>query len=86
MMVDAIVLNGGSSSGKSSLARSLQHRLGPTWVGVRCDSDIADAREAQLPDRRAGMPDNKPTGFTKASTTTSSSTPPAQASRSAQTL
>jgi chloramphenicol 3-O phosphotransferase len=141
-MVEAIVLNGGSSSGKSSLARSLQNRLGPTWltlgvddliralpggdgpvdaeksieiladgsiitsddfrraeaawyqglaaiaragtgliidevfldgrrsqercaralsnlaifwVGVRCDADIAEAREAQRPDRIAGM-------------------------------
>jgi chloramphenicol 3-O phosphotransferase len=142
MMVDAIVLNGGSGSGKSSLARSLQKRLGPTclilgvknliralpggdgpvdaknsieiladgsistgdafrraeaawyqglvaiarsrigliidevfldgrrsqerclqalsnlailWVGVRCDSNVAEAHEAQRPDRTAGM-------------------------------
>jgi Chloramphenicol phosphotransferase-like protein len=39
-MVEAIVLNGGSSSGKSSLARSLQNRLGPTWLTLGVDDLI----------------------------------------------
>jgi len=32
-----IVLNGGSSSGKSSIARSLQRLLGPTWLTLGVD-------------------------------------------------
>jgi len=35
--VEAIVLNGGSSSGKSSLARRLQGLLGPTWLILGVD-------------------------------------------------
>jgi len=35
--VDAIALNGGSSSGKSSLARCLQDLLGPTWLTLGVD-------------------------------------------------
>jgi chloramphenicol 3-O phosphotransferase len=38
--VDAIVLNGGSSSGKSSLARCLQSRLGPGWLTLGVDDLI----------------------------------------------
>ena len=35
-----IVLNGGSSSGKSSIARRLQDRLGPTWLTLGVDDLI----------------------------------------------
>ena len=35
--VEAIVLNGGSSSGKSSLARCLQDLLGPNWLTLGVD-------------------------------------------------
>jgi chloramphenicol 3-O phosphotransferase len=35
--VDAIVLNGGSSSGKSTLARCLQDQLGPMWLTLGVD-------------------------------------------------
>ena len=40
MKVDVIVLNGGSSSGKSSLATSLQRRLGGTWLTLGVDDLI----------------------------------------------
>ena len=32
-----IVLNGGSSSGKTSIARCLQRLLGPTWLTLGVD-------------------------------------------------
>jgi chloramphenicol 3-O phosphotransferase len=38
--VDAIVLNGGSSSGKTSIARRLQELLGPTWLTLGIDDLI----------------------------------------------
>jgi chloramphenicol 3-O phosphotransferase len=38
--VEAIVLNGGSSSGKSSLARRLQALLGPSWLTLGVDDLI----------------------------------------------
>lgn len=38
--VEAIVLNGGSSSGKSSLARCLQGILGPSWLTLGVDDLI----------------------------------------------
>jgi chloramphenicol 3-O phosphotransferase len=65
-----IVLNGGSSSGKSGIARCLQailpdpwqqrwkNALGPLqvlWVGVRCEAAVATARELARGDRIAGM-------------------------------
>ncbi len=40
MPVAAIVLNGGSSSGKTSLARRLQELLGPTWLTLGTDDLI----------------------------------------------
>jgi chloramphenicol 3-O-phosphotransferase len=40
MEVDVIVLNGGSSSGKSSLANSLQKRLVGTWLKLGIDDLI----------------------------------------------
>jgi chloramphenicol 3-O phosphotransferase len=38
--VEAIVLNGGSSSGKSTLARCLQEFLGPSWLILGVDDLI----------------------------------------------
>ncbi len=35
-----MVLNGGSSSGKSSIARRLQDLLGPTWLTLGVDDLI----------------------------------------------
>ncbi|MGH9061925.1 MAG: phosphotransferase-like protein, partial [Acidimicrobiales bacterium] len=37
MKATAVVLNGGSSSGKSSIARRLQDLLGPTWLTLGVD-------------------------------------------------
>ena len=36
-MLPVVVLNGGSSSGKTSVARCLQHLLGPTWMTLGVD-------------------------------------------------
>jgi chloramphenicol 3-O phosphotransferase len=36
-IVPVVVLNGGSSSGKSSIARALQGLLGPTWMTLGVD-------------------------------------------------
>ncbi|MFD9848453.1 phosphotransferase-like protein [Streptomyces parvus] len=94
MTTQVIVLNGGSSSGKSGIARCLQAELptpwlaaataragahviiddvflgGPAsrepwrkaltgldvpWVGVRCESGVAEAREIARGDRPKGM-------------------------------
>ena len=43
-MIDVIVLNGGSSSGKSSLARSLQELLVEPWIalGVMVEEGLLD--------------------------------------------
>lgn len=38
--ISVIVLNGGSSSGKSSIARALQGLLGPTWMTLGVDDLI----------------------------------------------
>ncbi|MGH9044898.1 MAG: phosphotransferase-like protein [Acidimicrobiales bacterium] len=40
MTVEVVVLNGGSSSGKSSIARRLQSLLGPTWLVFGVDDLI----------------------------------------------
>jgi chloramphenicol 3-O phosphotransferase len=40
MMVSVIVLNGGSSSGKSSVARSLQSLLPSPWLTLGVDTLI----------------------------------------------
>ena len=70
MATQVIVLNGGSSSGKSGIARCLQAilpdpwqqrwknalgRLQVLWVGVRCEAAVATARELARGDRIAGM-------------------------------
>jgi chloramphenicol 3-O phosphotransferase len=47
--VEAIVLNGGSSCGKSSLARRLQALLGPSWLTVGVDDLIRASPEGDKP-------------------------------------
>lgn len=47
-----VVLNGGSSSGKTSIARCLKHLLGPSWLSLSVD-DFVDA----LPGRLWNSPD-----------------------------
>lgn len=50
-----VVLNGGSSSGKSSIARSLQDLLGPTWLTLGVD-DLIEA--LPLGGEPSGVPDS----------------------------
>jgi len=40
MTIAVVVLNGGSSSGKSSIARCLQEMMGPTWMTLGVDDLI----------------------------------------------
>jgi chloramphenicol 3-O phosphotransferase len=61
-VVQIIVLNGGSSSGKTEIARCLQSiiraclkGLDVLWVGVHCDPVIAAGRELARGDRVTGM-------------------------------
>lgn len=42
MLTQVVVLNGGSSSGKSTLARALQHRLCEPWLSIGVDT-LVDA-------------------------------------------
>lgn len=53
-MVQVIVLNGGSSSGKSTLARSLQAVLPDPWLAFGTD-DFVDALPAALHTSDAGI-------------------------------
>ena len=53
MDVEVIVLNGGSSSGKSSLATCLQEQLGGTWLTLGIDDLIRALSHGPL-DRGAG--------------------------------
>ncbi|MFG1808784.1 chloramphenicol phosphotransferase CPT [Streptomyces sp. NPDC049040] len=54
MTTQVIVLNGGSSSGKTSLARSLQAVLPEPWLAFSVD-DFVDALPASLKDSDAGI-------------------------------
>lgn len=47
--IEAIVLNGGSSSGKSSLARCLQGTLGPSWLTLGVDDLIRALPDGDQP-------------------------------------
>jgi chloramphenicol 3-O phosphotransferase len=53
MQVQVIVLNGGSSSGKSSLATCLKQQLGGTWLTLGID-DLIHALSHGPTDREAG--------------------------------
>ncbi|NJP47669.1 chloramphenicol phosphotransferase CPT [Actinacidiphila epipremni] len=53
-MPDVIVLNGGSSSGKSSIARALQSLLPEAWLSLSVDTFV-DALPASLQDSPGGI-------------------------------
>lgn len=53
-MIQVIVLNGGSSSGKSSLARALQEVLPDPWLSLSVD-DLVDAMPPALVSGGAGI-------------------------------
>ncbi|MGH3400953.1 MAG: phosphotransferase-like protein [Acidimicrobiales bacterium] len=57
-MADVIVLNGGSSSGKSSLARSLQELLAEPWASLGVDDLLASLAPSLIGDAppQAGRP------------------------------
>ncbi|WP_273653178.1 chloramphenicol phosphotransferase CPT family protein [Cellulomonas fimi] len=52
LVLDEVLLAGGA--GQERVRRALDG-LDVVWVGVRCDPDVAAAREAQRPDRTPGM-------------------------------
>jgi chloramphenicol 3-O phosphotransferase len=52
VIVDDVFLDGGNSQAR--LQNALR-RLAVIWVGVRCDPDIAEARELHRPDRFQGI-------------------------------
>jgi chloramphenicol 3-O phosphotransferase len=54
-MRPVVVLNGGSSSGKSSIARCLQRLLGPTWLTLG-DDDLVRALPGGESDNSATAP------------------------------
>lgn len=62
MEVDVIVLNGGSSSGKSSLATALQQRLEGTWLTLGIDDLIRALSHGPSDTTAAGTLEFKPDG------------------------
>ena len=60
--VDVIVLNGGSSSGKSSLAICLQKRLSGTWLTLGIDDLIRALSHGPTDTTAAGTLEFKPDG------------------------
>ncbi len=62
MKVDVIVLNGGSSSGKSSLAICLQKRLAGTWLRLGIDDLIRAMSQGPTDTTVAGSLEFKPDG------------------------
>ena len=52
VIVDEVFLDGGKSQAR--LATAL-HGLSVVWVGVRCDTDVAEGRESQRADRIRGQ-------------------------------
>jgi chloramphenicol 3-O phosphotransferase len=54
MSVQVIVLNGGSSSGKSAIARALQAILPRPWISLSVD-DLVDALPPSLTDSGSGI-------------------------------
>jgi len=61
--VDVIVLNGGSSSGKSSLATCLQNRLDGTWLTLGIDDLIRALSHGPTDRGAAGSMEFAPDGF-----------------------
>jgi chloramphenicol 3-O phosphotransferase len=64
-VTDVIVLNGGSSSGKSSLARSLQELLAEPWIALAVDDLLASLAPSLVGDAppRSGRPPLMAFGF-----------------------
>ena|GEM_PF-519407 len=56
VIVDDVLLDGGASQDR---LRTAFGGLGVFWVGVKCDRDVARAREASRPDRIAGMAESQ---------------------------
>jgi chloramphenicol 3-O phosphotransferase len=54
VMTDVIVLNGGSSSGKSGIARCLQAVLADPWLALGTDT-LVDAMPASMQASNAGI-------------------------------
>ncbi|MDK1472984.1 chloramphenicol phosphotransferase CPT [Streptomyces sp. 549] len=54
MTTQMIILNGGSSSGKSEIVRCLQAELPDLWMAFGCDSFV-DALPARMQDSDAGI-------------------------------
>jgi chloramphenicol 3-O phosphotransferase len=52
LIVDEVFLGGGSSQGRLAAALA---GVPVVWVGVRCDPEVAGARERSRPDRVGGM-------------------------------
>ncbi|MGH9293100.1 MAG: chloramphenicol phosphotransferase CPT family protein [Acidimicrobiales bacterium] len=55
-MVPVVVLNGGSSSGKTSIARCLQRLLGPTWMSLSIDDLVRALPGGDDVDELIGVP------------------------------
>ena len=72
MILDEVFLAG--SAGQERLRQALSGSE-PFWVGVRCDSDLAQRRESSRPDRQPGMAGDKRWASTPASPTTWKSIP-----------
>ncbi|HUJ65253.1 MAG TPA: hypothetical protein VLX59_06935, partial [Acidimicrobiales bacterium] len=62
MEVDVIVLNGGSSSGKSSLATCLQEHLAGTWLTLGIDDLIRAMSHGPTDTTVGGSMEFKPDG------------------------
>jgi chloramphenicol 3-O phosphotransferase len=52
LIIDEVFLRGGASQDR---LRSALQGLSVLWVGVRCDVDVAEARESRRGDRNIGM-------------------------------
>lgn len=52
LVLDEVLLDGGAAQER---LLTLFGGTGSFWVGVRCDPDVAEAREAKRPDRIVGM-------------------------------
>jgi chloramphenicol 3-O phosphotransferase len=56
VIIDEVFLGGGESQAR---LRTALKGLAVLWVGVRCDADVAEAREVQRSDRTIGMARNQ---------------------------
>jgi chloramphenicol 3-O phosphotransferase len=56
VIVDEVFLDGGGSQER---LRTVWDGLGVLWVGVKCDREVARAREVLRPDRVAGLAESQ---------------------------